>query len=275
MRELIRRGESGGQVSDWNPSSDTITAPSQQSFFAPHGLTLQQTITSSGAVTIPAGIEWVYVVAVGGGNGGYFQSGGKSGYVAWGWTLAQNTCIIGAGGAQIGGYTRYGHIISLVRNSNAAADDGADYFGRPAGRTGVSNAAAFGVVGGIPASGDGPDGISGGGGAGNITAGVAAGKGGNGLTAGGGGSNNASSGTRIGGAGGNAYGIDGTLYTGGAGGTNNANVGAGGGGAGIAGNGTDASGQTAGVGGLGGGGGGARGSDLGGVGGAGILYIWY
>ena len=99
MKELIRRGESGGQVSDWNPSSDTVTAPSQTSFFAPHGLTLQQTIQSSGSVTIPAGIEWVYVVAVGGGasGGGGASAGGKAGSVAWGWTIPQSTCIVGAG----------------------------------------------------------------------------------------------------------------------------------------------------------------------------------
>ena len=33
-------------------------------------LVLQQTITSSGAVTIPAGVTWVWAVVVGGGGAG-------------------------------------------------------------------------------------------------------------------------------------------------------------------------------------------------------------
>lgn len=288
MKELIRRGESGGQVSDWNPSSDTITAPSQTSFFAPHGLTLRQTITSSGAVTIPAGIGWVYVVLTGGGEGGYFGFGGTAGEVVWGWTLAQNTCIIGAGGGTegSGGYSRYGHIIARGALSNTLM--GTHYYGIPGGSNGTASA-PNGTPGGFGGKGisttnangaAGGDGISGGGaGSSGATTGTSTGgTGGSGMAGGGGGESYASTGTRIGGTGGKGIGIDGTIYTGGIGFTTTAGNSRGGGGAGIAGNGANATDLLGGNGGLGGGGGGSgrsAGGGNAGSGGAGILYIWY
>ena len=104
-----------GQVSGWNNSSSSYTALAQTSFNLPYGLQLRQTITSSGAVTIPAGIPFVYVIMTGGGGGSNTTgTGGGGGGVSWGWTLANSICIVGAGGAAItiGGYTRYGHIIA-------------------------------------------------------------------------------------------------------------------------------------------------------------------
>ena len=65
MANPIKRGESGGQVSTWANPNDSFTPLAQTSLLNPYGLTLRQTITSSGSVTIPAGINWVYVVAVG------------------------------------------------------------------------------------------------------------------------------------------------------------------------------------------------------------------
>ena len=79
---------------------------------APYGLTLQQTITSGTSVTIPAGINWVYAILVGGGGGaGGSQSGGTNwawgggggGGITMGWAATPNggtqSCTIGAGGA--------------------------------------------------------------------------------------------------------------------------------------------------------------------------------
>ena len=120
-----KSGLSGGQVADWN-TPDNFTPTSQTSFFAPYGFKLRQVLTSTGSVTIPAGINFVYAVVVGGGAGGVNGSsagGGGAGGVAWGWTLAQSTCIVGAGGAvnaSSGGYTRYGNIIAGGGGGNAA-----------------------------------------------------------------------------------------------------------------------------------------------------------
>ena len=79
MANPIRRGEVSSQVSSWQPSSNTITPSQQTSAFIPYGLTLQQTITSSGAVTIPAGITWVYVIMTGGGGGANSSNGAGAG----------------------------------------------------------------------------------------------------------------------------------------------------------------------------------------------------
>jgi len=73
----------------------------------PFGLKLQQTITTSGSVTIPAGIERVYAVCIGGGGSGGSSAqagggGGAGGYSA-GWTWATDTCTVGAGGANVTG----------------------------------------------------------------------------------------------------------------------------------------------------------------------------
>jgi len=83
----------------------------------PLGVTLKQTITSSGAVTVPAGTELVYAVVIGGGGGGGGAgggngnlssgqsgggggagSGGNSGYMVQVWVSAPSTCTLGAGG---------------------------------------------------------------------------------------------------------------------------------------------------------------------------------
>lgn len=291
MRELIRRGEVGGQVSDWHPSSDEVTPPSQTSFFAPHGLTLRHTISTPGtqSVTIPAGINWVYVVMAGGGGSGFFGYGAKAGEVSWGWTLAQSTCVIGAGGQPVtglenGGYTRYGHIIALGAPANAQ-NGSTNYYGIPggtgfgdnnptSGQPGSNAGRGGGAASGTAQGGNGGNGISGnGGGTGNATTGTSTGgNGGSGLAGGGGGAGGGTTtGTRTGGNGGNGLGIDGTIYTGGAGASQTNNTGGAGGGAGIAGHGGNASGSNSGNGGLGGGGGGAGN----GSGGNGILYIWY
>lgn len=266
MKELIRRGESGGQVSDWNPSSDTVTAPSQQSFFVPHGLTLRQTINAgTTSVTIPAGIEWVYVVLAGPGGRGV-SGGGGAGGIAWGWTLAQSTCVVGSGTTANSGYTRYGHIMAgqggIVGTSNSFLGSGtradqnvytANMYGMPVGGFGSASTRNAG------------DGISGGGGSDSATANGW--NGGSGM-AGGGGGYGASG--FVGGTGGTGFGIDGTVYTAGTAAGNRA----GGGGAGIAGNGSNAAGtSTGGAGGLGGGGGGSGPTP--GAGGDGILYIFY
>ena len=65
----------------------------------PLGLKLQQTITSSGSVTIPAAIKRVYAVCSAGGGGGgssttYSGGGGAGGFSA-GWTFVNNTCTVG------------------------------------------------------------------------------------------------------------------------------------------------------------------------------------
>lgn len=270
-----------GQVSGWNNSSSEYTALAQTSFAAPYGLQLRQTITSSGAVTIPPGIPFVYVIAVGGGNSGA-SVGGVGGGVAWGWTIPQSTCIIGAG-ANPGGYTRYGYIIA-VTNTSAT-----NYWAIPGGGAGSTfNNGAIGATGGLGGNsnvlnspaGNGGNGISGGGGGSASGAGVGtntAGNGGSGLVGGGGGYALTNTGTNIGGNGGNGLGIDGTIYTGGTGSTVVGSNSTGGGGAGIAGNGSNAVGNVGGNGGLGGGGGGAGalGGTTGGTGGNGILYIFY
>jgi len=121
MSNPVRRGQSGNPVST-SMQGDTYTPFANTSAINPYGLQLRQTITSSGSVVIPDGINWVYVILAGGGGGGLSSTtagtrGGGAGGIAWGWTLAQNTCIIGAGspGASTptrGGYTRYGNVIA-------------------------------------------------------------------------------------------------------------------------------------------------------------------
>ena len=353
MANPIRRGESGSQVSSWNPSSNTVTPNQQTSFILPYGLTLQQkvgqavitnvvdagatvvytadnnysagdivsiydvnpvaynlrnatilsatsttfTITTAAtgtyvsggvaqktgtiAVTIPTGITWVYAICVGNGGGGAGSGGGGAGGVAWGWTLANSTCVIAAPGAT-SGITRYGHIIAGTGGQNGSANPflggGArsdtsvsgsiNYFGMPAGT--VTSGMGSGAAGGNNGAGRGGDGISGGGGSNNASG--TGFRGGNGLVGAGGGSGATNFGGGDGGAGIN---ILTGANTSGAGAIAAAGVaGAGGGGGGLAGNGTAASGTSGGNGGLGGGGGGG-GNPTTGAGGAGILYIFY
>jgi hypothetical protein len=116
MKEMFIRGESGSQVSSWSPSTNTLgySDGSPASFLVPGGLKLQQTKNAGDTtVIIPAGITFVYAIAVGGGGGGNASGSGGAGGVAWGWTLANSTCIVGTGGNNgIGNYTRYGNIIA-------------------------------------------------------------------------------------------------------------------------------------------------------------------
>lgn len=274
------------QVASWFPANHKITPLPQTSLLNPYGLTLRQTITSSGTVTIPAGVTWVFAILTSGGGGSFFGYGGHGGEVTWGWTLAQSTCIVGAGGGIFGdgGYSRYGHLIANGLNTRGRLTRQANYYGSPAGITyadsqnfdGTPGANAGGGGGVDPGDGkSGGEGIAGGcGGPGtNSTGAVVGGNGGKGLTGGGGGvGTGTTSGTRTGGNGGNGLGINGVLYTGGTGSSRTGLNGAGGGGAGIAGNGGNASGGTGGNGGLGGGGAGSGGSA---VGGAGIIYLFY
>ena len=69
--------------------------------YAPHGLTLQQTITATGysSVTIPTGITWAYAIVVGGGGSGANNYSGGGGGVTAGWVYVKTTmhCFVGAG----------------------------------------------------------------------------------------------------------------------------------------------------------------------------------
>ena len=164
MSAPFKRGEASNQVSNLFPSTNKVTPSDLVSTFVPHGLRLQQTIQSSGSVTIPAGIEWVYVVMTGAGGSGGSRGGGGAGGVSWGWTLAQSTCIIGAAATNAaGGYTRYGHIIAGGGNSGTLGSGGAggntgngnvgatNYWGSPngaAGTTGLAGGVGSGAGGG-------------------------------------------------------------------------------------------------------------------------------
>ena len=54
-----------------------------QAFSSPAGLQLRQTITTSGAVTIPPGVPMVYAIVA------------RSGYASAGWTTPASTCSVG------------------------------------------------------------------------------------------------------------------------------------------------------------------------------------
>ena len=73
---------------------------------SPYGLKLQQTLTTSGSVTIPDNIRRVYAICIGGGGSGGSNGagggGGAGGYSA-GWTYATDTCIVGLGGGAVTG----------------------------------------------------------------------------------------------------------------------------------------------------------------------------
>jgi len=279
MANPIKRGQAGGQVSDFGSSQ---SAAAFVSSITPYGLKLQQVITSTGSVTIPTGINFVYAICVGGGTGGTFNYwGGGAGGITWGWTIASPSCIIGAGGliGSVGGYTRYGHLIA-----GANSLGGGGYFGGN-GSTNYWGVANYGGSGGAnisisaqPESGRG--GVSGGGGGTTSaaqTSRIKGGSGGSGLAGGGGSALYAGGTTGAGGGnGGNGFNIQtGQITLGGLGSFYNGNVqGSGGGGGGTAGSGTNASANNGGYGGLGGGGGGG-GATQGGAGGAGILYLYY
>ena len=67
-----------------------------QAFSSPAGLQLRQTITTSGAVTIPPGVPMVYAIVA------------RSGYASAGWTTPASTCTAGSS---------YG----MIRNITASA----------------------------------------------------------------------------------------------------------------------------------------------------------
>ena len=93
----------------------------------PAGLILRQTITSTGAVTLPSNLSWVYAILIGGGGGGGNAStgaasggGGGAGAFVQGWTPVSSICTIGAGGtggisstpASYGGMTIFGNLMA-------------------------------------------------------------------------------------------------------------------------------------------------------------------
>jgi len=255
-------------------------------------------------VTIPAGINFVYVIMTGGGEAGeraQITTGGGSGGVSWGWTVPSPTCIIGAGGTTSGldgGFSRYGNVIAgggggtatLGSGGGAGVSGATNYWGIPGGVNGATrlngqSGSGAGGGGGTAtlntSGGNGGSGISGGaGGSASVTGSgtMTGGNGGSGLVGGGGGGAGGNTGTRTGGNGGNGINIlTGAVTTGGTGTVGTSANGGGGGGGGMAGNGTNAVTTTGGAGGLGGGGGGGgpTSSDQGGSGGAGILYLFY
>jgi len=81
MAEGFKRGEVGSQVNSWMPSTNTVTPSGFTSSIAPFGLQLRQTINAgTTSVTIPAGITFVYAIAVGsGGGGGQYVAGATGG----------------------------------------------------------------------------------------------------------------------------------------------------------------------------------------------------
>jgi hypothetical protein len=102
----------------------------QTSFNPPANVSLRQTITTSGAVTIPSSVSAVFIIAIGGGGGGggnasgYTKGGGGGGGggVVTGWVTPFTSVVIGAGGTggtigpapswgNFGGYTRVGRFI--------------------------------------------------------------------------------------------------------------------------------------------------------------------
>ena len=98
MANPSRRGQVTGPVST-QMRGDEETPFANTSFILPYGLQLRQTINAgTTSVTIPSGITFVYAIAVGGGGGGNPSNGGGAGGVAWGWTIATSSCVVGAGG---------------------------------------------------------------------------------------------------------------------------------------------------------------------------------
>ena len=114
MANPFRRGSAGEPVRN-SMQGGNYTPWTNTHFILPYGLQLKQTINAgTTSVTIPSGITFVYAIAVGGGGGGNVNGGGGAGGIAWGWTLATSSCIVGTGGAagNAGSYTRYGNIIA-------------------------------------------------------------------------------------------------------------------------------------------------------------------
>ena len=144
MAEGFKRGEAGSQVNSWMPSSNASTPNGFTSSILPYGLQLRQTINAgTTSVTIPAGITFVYAIAVGGGGGG---GGGGAGGVAWGWTLATSSCVVGTGGTAglAGGYSRYGNVIAGGGNFAGSAGGGTGVLGGAGGGGGNNNSGGTG-----------------------------------------------------------------------------------------------------------------------------------
>jgi hypothetical protein len=170
----------------------------------PKDLALQQTLTSSGAVTIPAGITHVWAIVVSGGQAGWtntgsgqYSSSGRvaGGYIA-GWTTAANVVVVGAGGTPsvgLGGLSSYGQLKSPQTSTNTGfiGDGGAgSYYDGQAAAGGDSNfGRTGGTAGGTYTSGGGGAGLLANGG--NKVSTLVAGAGGSG---GGGGGGNGTSG---------------------------------------------------------------------------------
>ena len=98
----------------------------------PNGLQLRQTITSTGSVTIPSSVTFVYAIVIGGGGAGGNGNtgGGGAGGIQMGWCPATNYAIVGVGGSPTavsgtGTYYMGGHSIY----STIAAGGGAGYTG--------------------------------------------------------------------------------------------------------------------------------------------------
>ena len=114
MSNPNRKGQAGNPVSIGMQSA-TYTPFVNTHFNLPFGLYLRQTILAgTTSVTIPAGINFVYAIAVGGGGGAGNGAASGAGGIAWGWTVATSSCVVGTGGAvnAAGNYTRYGNVIA-------------------------------------------------------------------------------------------------------------------------------------------------------------------
>ena len=144
MANPNRRGQAGNPVST-GMQGDTYTPFTNTHFVLPYGLRLQQTKNAGDtSVTIPAGITFVYAIAVGGGGGSTGNttgsSGGGAGGIAWGWTIASSSCVVGAGGLNSGttngGYTRYGNVIAGGGGSGQANNGGVGILGGGSGCNG-------------------------------------------------------------------------------------------------------------------------------------------
>jgi hypothetical protein len=266
--------------------------------YSPHGLTLRQTLSSysSGTqiATIPAGINFVYAIVVGGGGFGTAGVAGGGGGVTAGWCYVKTSMRYWIGSSSItADYTQTSGFANLIagpggQGTSAPYYGGAGQGGNNTPTNAVSGSTSYwgnagavtnGItgVGGVAASGGGitsgfgqlgGTGLSGGGGGGNITATNSPyiKKGGDGWTAGGGPSGG--QGTTSNGAGGNSF----WGFTGGTGSAN----GGGGGGAGLLGNGGSTTTTAGGNGGAGGGGGGATiGAAANSAGGIGCILLYY
>lgn len=255
-------------------------------------LSLQQTISSSGAVTIPSNVPFVYAVLIGGGGGGVNGTrssgsgyGGGAGGVTRGWCLVglnTSTCVVGSGGATAapGGQTTFGLFSAAGGGYNSNYYfSGTGWFGQDR----LISMLTFGTTSviGVPINCDywGND-ITNNSlcGFGALTSNTTTGKAGKaGTFIGGGGSGSYSGGASSGG------GVGGSgIFAGGASGTGGIVSSGGGGGGGYLAVGSNASGQNGGAGGNGGGGGGGGGAGTstssqgtGGAGGNGAILLYY